>query len=43
MYQVIVKRGDLEPALAAVAASEPEVLPAWDPMGALALARAAEY
>ena len=40
--QVIVKRGDLEPELRAVAESEPIVLPAWDPMGALALAQAAK-
>lgn len=37
MYQIIVKKGDLEPELAAVLAEPPTVLPAWDPMGALAV------
>ena len=36
MYQIIVKKKDLDATLAAVAVQDPIVLPAWDPMGALA-------
>lgn len=37
MYQIIVKKSDLSPELKAVMDTDPVVLPAWDPMGALAI------
>jgi aminopeptidase C len=36
MYQIIVKKKDLEPELLSLLVAERAVLPAWDPMGALA-------
>ena len=36
MYQIIVKKGDLEDGLKPLLTSKPVELPAWDPMGALA-------
>ena len=35
-----MKKSDLDPALVAAAEADPVVLPAWDPMGALATLRA---
>lgn len=40
MYQIIVRKSDLDPALVEVEKSEATALPAWDPMGALATLRA---
>ena len=36
MYQIIVKKGDLEDGLKPLLTSKPIELPAWDPLGALA-------
>ena len=36
MYQIIVKKADLEPALVPLLLADRTMLPAWDPMGALA-------
>ena len=37
MYQIIVKKSDLDAELTATLDQAPTILPAWDPMGALAV------
>lgn len=37
VYQVVLARADLPAEVLAVLEQEPVVLPAWDPMGSLAL------
>lgn len=37
MYQIAVEIDMLAPDVAAVLTQQPEILPAWDPMGALAV------
>jgi aminopeptidase C len=42
MYQIIIKKKDLDASLAPLVDAEATVLPAWDPMGALAVVHGEE-